>query len=42
MYNCVPVSLNKDILVQVWISGVRLMGGHLYWHECPVETKLDD
>jgi hypothetical protein len=24
------------------ITGVKAMGGHLYWHECRVETILRD
>ena len=34
-------SLNRNIGKLGRITGVKAMGGHLYWHECRVETILD-
>src|SRR5438309_11740896 len=35
-------NLNRHIGKLGRIAGVKAMGGHLYWHECRVETILDD
>jgi hypothetical protein len=35
-------SLNRHIAKHGRIPGVKAMGGHLYWHECHVETILCD
>jgi len=39
---CRSANLNRHIGKRARITGVKAMGGHLYWHKCRVETILDD